>query len=104
MARAYSLPRKVSMPWFHSLLQPLAKAPRPSARPRARLSVEDLEDRCLMAAGLDANATFVQSLYHDNLGRAASDAEVNYWQSVLVSQGSGAVVQQIEHSPEAATS
>src|SRR5947209_6911870 len=90
------------MPWSHTLFRSLSNTSRRPARPRARLEVENLEDRRLMAAGLDANVTFIQSIYHDDLGRGASPTEVNYWQSVLVSQGMGAVVQQIEHSPEAA--
>lgn len=54
------------MPWFHSLFRAPRNADRRPIRPRGRVGIENLEDRCLMAAALDANATFIQNIYHDD--------------------------------------
>jgi hypothetical protein len=50
---------------------------------------------------LDANHSFVQSLYQDALGRSAAPAELDLWQSELVRAGATAVGNGIERSPEA---
>lgn len=47
--------------------------------------------------------SYVQLLYHDTLGRVAAGSEADYWTNVLLEQGSLAVVQGIERSPEART-
>jgi hypothetical protein len=62
-----------------------------------------LEDRCLLSAGLDANQSYIQALYQDDLGRTPSTAELSYWVPVLVTQGMQAAVNGIENSTEART-
>jgi hypothetical protein len=51
----------------------------------------------------DADAALIETLYEERLERPAAASEVAEWMNVLDQQGSQAVVQGIEQSPEART-
>src|ERR1700722_10453827 len=56
------------------------KLPR---KPRARVFVEMLEDRCLPASGLTGNDAFVNQVYLDLLNRTADPAAQAEWSALL---------------------
>jgi len=52
-------------------------------KPRARVQVETLEDRCLPAASLTGNEAFVNQVYLDLLNHAADPASLSAWSALL---------------------
>ena len=88
-----------------SLLRPFKKGSSKSSRnaQRARLQVESLETRCLLTSGLNANQAYIQAVYQDDLARSATQADLNYWEPLLIQHGPATVAAQIEHSSEADT-
>jgi streptogramin lyase len=71
--------------------------------PHSTLAFTEFDRIGVVRGVLDANHSFIQSLYRNALGRAGSMAELDGWVSVLVRAGSGPVVNGIERSPEART-
>jgi virginiamycin B lyase len=92
------------MTWFRRLSslrrRPLAGRPRPRG---ARPALETLEDRCVLANGLNVNQAYVQNIYMAVLGRPASDTEQSQKEQSLVANGLAAgVALPTELSPESA--
>ena len=64
------------------------------------LSLEALEDRTVPAAVTDPTGAYVQTLYHDVLGRDATAPELHYWASVADAYGTGQAASGILNSTE----
>jgi lysophospholipase L1-like esterase len=90
------------MRWFSAPRQRKNKSGLPSNTGK-KLTVEPLEERCLLSAGLDANENFIRALYQDDLGRPGTVAELDSWLPALVTSGLQAAVNGIENSAEART-